>query len=151
MLLIPAMATVTEHLGFAFTSSVLQTPPFTFARQLSPIVGGTEAEAQAKAREYTEQLSIEAGLAHLFGMVGTDLSVIDPDRPLDDLQTNGIQGVVKGLVDSAPPGSRTFRDLVRANMTGQFTVGTPEQVADRLEAWAEAGADGLGRSPCSAR
>ena len=30
-LLIPAMTYVTEHLGFAFTSSVLQTPPFTFA------------------------------------------------------------------------------------------------------------------------
>ena len=36
-LLIPAMATVTEHLGFAFTSSVLQTPPFTFARQISTL------------------------------------------------------------------------------------------------------------------
>ena len=36
-LLIPAMAYVTEHLGFAFTSSVLQTHPFTFARQLSTL------------------------------------------------------------------------------------------------------------------
>ena len=36
-LLIPAMASVTEHLGFAFTSSVLQTHPFTFARQLSTL------------------------------------------------------------------------------------------------------------------
>ena len=37
MLLIPAMASVTEHLGFAFTSSVLQAHPFTFARQLSTL------------------------------------------------------------------------------------------------------------------
>jgi alkanesulfonate monooxygenase SsuD/methylene tetrahydromethanopterin reductase-like flavin-dependent oxidoreductase (luciferase family) len=29
MLLIPAMAAVTEHLGFAFTSSMLQYHPFT--------------------------------------------------------------------------------------------------------------------------
>ena len=36
-LLIPAMAYVAEHLGFPFTSSVLQTPPFTFARQLSTL------------------------------------------------------------------------------------------------------------------
>jgi alkanesulfonate monooxygenase SsuD/methylene tetrahydromethanopterin reductase-like flavin-dependent oxidoreductase (luciferase family) len=36
-LLIPAMAYVTEHLGFACTSSVLQTPPFTFARQVSTL------------------------------------------------------------------------------------------------------------------
>ena len=37
MLLIPAMATVTEHLGFAYTSSILQTHPFTFARQVSTL------------------------------------------------------------------------------------------------------------------
>src|SRR5215471_5548524 len=35
MLLIPAMAYVTEHLGFGFTSSMLQYPPFTFARLIS--------------------------------------------------------------------------------------------------------------------
>jgi len=36
-LVIPAMATVTEHLGFAYTSSVLQCHPFTFARQISTL------------------------------------------------------------------------------------------------------------------
>ena len=35
--LIPAMAMATEHLGFAFTSSVLQVPPFTFARHASTL------------------------------------------------------------------------------------------------------------------
>lgn len=37
MLLIPAMAHATEHLGFAFTSSVLQYHPFTFARLISTL------------------------------------------------------------------------------------------------------------------
>jgi FMN-dependent oxidoreductase (nitrilotriacetate monooxygenase family) len=36
-LLIPAMACATEHLGFAYTSSVLQSHPFTFARQMSTL------------------------------------------------------------------------------------------------------------------
>jgi long-chain alkane monooxygenase len=36
-LLIPAMALATEHLGFAYTSSVLQSHPFTFARQISTL------------------------------------------------------------------------------------------------------------------
>jgi FMN-dependent oxidoreductase (nitrilotriacetate monooxygenase family) len=36
-LVIPAMAYVTEHLGFAYTSSVLQCHPFTFARQISTL------------------------------------------------------------------------------------------------------------------
>jgi FMN-dependent oxidoreductase (nitrilotriacetate monooxygenase family) len=37
MLLIPAMAYATHHLGFAFTSSVLQYHPFTFARLISTL------------------------------------------------------------------------------------------------------------------
>lgn len=37
MLLIPAMASATEHLGFGFTSSMLQYPPFTFARLISTL------------------------------------------------------------------------------------------------------------------
>ena len=36
-MLVPAMAHATEHLGFAFTSSVLQAQPFTFARTLSTL------------------------------------------------------------------------------------------------------------------
>src|SRR5438552_10505535 len=37
VLLIPAMAHATEHLGFAFTSPVLQTNPFTFPRLVSTL------------------------------------------------------------------------------------------------------------------
>ena len=37
MLLIPAMAHATQHLGFGFTSSILQYPPFTFARLVSTL------------------------------------------------------------------------------------------------------------------
>ena len=37
MLLVPAMAAVTEHLGFAFTSSIFQYHPFTFARLITTL------------------------------------------------------------------------------------------------------------------
>lgn len=115
----------------------------TFYQGLSPVVGGTEAEAKAKAAELTEQLSTEAGLAHLSGSIGVDLGAIDPDRPLETFDSQAMQGMVKSLLDSAPPGTRTFRDLARQNMTGQFTVGSVEQVADILESWGEAGIDGF--------
>src|SRR5215475_11016170 len=36
VMLIPAMAYATEHLGFAFTSSVLQNHPFAFSRTIFP-------------------------------------------------------------------------------------------------------------------
>lgn len=115
----------------------------TFYQGLSPVVGGTEAEAKAKAAELTEQLSTEAGLAHLSGSIGVDLGAIDPDRPLETFDSQAMQGMVKSLLESAPPGTRTFRDLARQNMTGQFTVGSAEQVADILESWGEAGIDGF--------
>ena len=54
-----------------------------------------------------------------------------------------MQGVVRGLLENAPEGTRTFRDLMRANMAGQFLTGTPEQVADALADWGEAGIDGF--------
>ena len=37
MLLIPAMAHQTEHLGFGFTSGILQYPPYSFARLISTL------------------------------------------------------------------------------------------------------------------
>lgn len=37
MLLIPAMAYATEHIGFGFTSSIIQNHPFTFARLISTL------------------------------------------------------------------------------------------------------------------
>jgi len=37
MLLIPAMAAATEHLGFGFTSSIMQNHPFTFARLITTL------------------------------------------------------------------------------------------------------------------
>ncbi len=114
-----------------------------FFQGLAPVVGGTEAEARAKEAEYRAQLSTEAALAHLSGSIGVDLGSIDPDRPLEEFDSQAMQGPVRGLLEGRPPGTRTFRDLARANMAGQFLVGTPEQIADTLQSWTEAGVDGF--------
>ena len=114
-----------------------------FYQGLSTVVGGTEAEAQAKAAEYREQLSSEAALAHLSGSIGVDLGAIDPDRPLETFDSQAMQGAVKSMLESAAPGTRTFRDLARARMAGNFLVGSAEQVADALQSWSEAGIDGF--------
>ncbi len=114
-----------------------------FLQGLSPVLGGTEEEARAKEREYLEQVSFEAALAHFSGTLGVDLSRIDPDRPLDTLETEGMHGVVRSLIEAAPERRRTFGELLRARMAGQFLTGTPEQVADALEDWMDAGVDGF--------
>jgi FMN-dependent oxidoreductase (nitrilotriacetate monooxygenase family) len=114
-----------------------------FFQGVTPVVGGTEAEAKAKEADFLAQSSVEAGLAHMSGSVGVDLGTIDLDVPLESLETEAIQGVVKGLIDSAPDKSWTFRDLARSRASGQFLTGTPEQIADTFEAWHEAGVDGF--------
>ena len=114
-----------------------------FFQGVTPVVGGTEAEAKAKAADYTEQSSVEGGLAHMSGSVNVDLGAIDLDTPLANLETDAIQGVVRSVIESAPDKSLTFRDLVRFRASGQFLSGTPEQIADTFQTWHEAGVDGF--------
>ena len=106
-------------------------------------MGGTELEAKAKEKEYIAQFSTEGSLAHLSGGMGVDMGTVDLDRPLDTLNPQGMRGFVKSLIESAPDKKRTFRDLIRRRMAGQFLTGTPEQIADALEEWQEKGVDGF--------
>ena len=114
-----------------------------FFQGVSPVVGGTEAEAKAKEAEYLEQFSTEGTLAHLSGSIGVDLGAIDLDRPLQTIDMQNMRGSIKGLIESEPDKTQTFRDLTRSRLAGQFLTGAPEQVADALQAWHEAGVDGF--------
>ncbi len=110
---------------------------------LSIIVGGSETEAQAKADDFRHTLSLEGGLAHMSGHLGVDLATIDLERPIKDFDFNAVAGTVKTLLDSAPDRNWTFGDLARRQFSGQWLVGAPEQIADRLQALADKGADGF--------
>jgi len=108
------------------------------------VTGGTEEEARRRDAELEEWVSDEGMMAMLSGHMQTDLAEVDLDRPLDDFATQGMQGMLADLRESVPPEQRphqTFRDVLgrfwRARM-----VGAPEQIADRLEEWHEAGVDG---------
>ena len=114
-----------------------------FFQGLSPVVGGTEAEAKAKEAEYLEQFSTEGALAHLSGSIGIDLSDIDLDQSLKSIDTRSMRGMVKGLIESTPDQTQTFRDLIRTRNAGQFLTGSPEQIADALQDWQKAGVDGF--------
>ncbi|MEL7155790.1 MAG: NtaA/DmoA family FMN-dependent monooxygenase [Actinomycetota bacterium] len=110
---------------------------------VAPVVGGTEAEARAKEAELMAQVSVEGGLVHLSGSTGADLGTIDPDRPLADFASNAVAGVIANMIEAEPDRTLTFADLARRQMTGTFITGSPEQVADRLQGLADAGADGF--------
>jgi FMN-dependent oxidoreductase (nitrilotriacetate monooxygenase family) len=119
-----------------------------FFQGLSPVVGDTEAQAKAKLDDYMESYSLEGALAHISGSVGVDLSDIDVDMPLDSMETRAMRGWVKGIIEAEPDKTKTFRDLIRARTADRFLVGTPEQIADALQDWFEAGVDGFNLTYC---
>jgi FMN-dependent oxidoreductase (nitrilotriacetate monooxygenase family) len=113
-----------------------------FFQGLSVIVGGTEAEALEKQRAIEEFASDEGYAAHMAGNLGIDLSEIDLDAPVKDLENANVQGVMRGLIESAPDKDWRFGDLIRW-ISDLRVVGTPEQVADELAEWADAGVTGI--------
>src|SRR5215470_7566953 len=65
------------------------------------------------------------------------------DCPLESFAFDSMRDAITDLVASAPDKTVTFRDLVRSRLAGQFVTGTPEQIADTLQEWFEAGVDGF--------
>ena len=109
---------------------------------MSFIVGGTEAEAQAKAEEYDQGASARGYAAHMGGAMGVDLADIDLDAPVGEIEQYNTQGIVKGILEAAPDKTATFGDLLAYRSINRI-IGTPEQIADRLQEWADAGVGGI--------
>jgi long-chain alkane monooxygenase len=113
-----------------------------FVQGLTFVVGSTEEEARRKSAEVDEWLSDTGMLAHMSGTIGVDLGSIDLDRPIGDFVGDRVQGVIRSLAESAPDKSKTFGELARWAWS-QRIVGTPDQIADELEKWSDAGVDGI--------
>lgn len=110
---------------------------------LSFVVGSTEEEAARKVAEYDEYLDLDAIVAHIGGGLGVDLGGKPLDTPLRGITTEGAQGVLEAVFASVPGEDPTIADLARYRANGQRIAGTPEQIADELERWQDAGTDGI--------
>lgn len=110
---------------------------------LHVIVGSTEAEVARKLAEFDEHLDLDAIVAHIGGGIGVDLGGLDPEATLEDVSTEGARGVLEALFAAVPGATPTVADVARYRAHGQLIAGTPEQVADRLEEWQDAGIDGV--------
>ncbi|PLZ01802.1 LLM class flavin-dependent oxidoreductase [Burkholderia sp. WAC0059] len=114
---------------------------------LAPVIGATEQEAHARRRELREWLSLDALQAFWSGNLGVDLSDIDPARPLSELLlTNHVRGNVRAFIEAAPDRTVTFADLLKETVSARF-AGTPEQIADEVQRYADAGVDGFNVVP----
>lgn len=110
---------------------------------VSLVIGGSEAEAQDKAKSLKRTLSLEGGLAHMSGHLGVDLGDVDPDRPISDFEFNGVLGFLKSFAALEPDKTLTFGDLAMRQLSGNWIVGSDEQIADKLQSLGEEGVDGF--------
>ena len=113
-----------------------------------PVLGGTEAEAQARAAELEEAIVPEYGLRQLSEVLEVPVEIFELDRELpaeidDGRHLEGAQSRAQLIVSLARREHLTVRQLLGrlGGGRGHFTfVGTPEQVADLLELWFRNGA-----------
>ncbi|MFC5448583.1 LLM class flavin-dependent oxidoreductase [Paenibacillus aestuarii] len=114
---------------------------------LLAIVGRTQEEARAKLESYQKLYSVEGVLAHYGGGSGYDLSAYDPEDVLTYRETDhGQTAAAQFTKDSSQP--KKVREVKETLGTlggrGLFVVGTPEEVADRIQYWVEeTGIDGF--------
>jgi FMN-dependent oxidoreductase (nitrilotriacetate monooxygenase family) len=109
----------------------------------SVVVAPSEAEAKEKADYYRSLIDPEGTLVLWSGWLGFDLSSYDLDEPLRMVPNEAMQSTNETFGD----GKWTVRDFVESlgfGADGPTAVGSPESVADQIEAWIdETDADGL--------
>lgn len=119
---------------------------------LHVVLGGTEEEAKREYAHIVDRIPIEGALSRLSGSLGVDFSKFELDKPLEEMETQSSRGLmVSAMTSMAGSGRATLREAaVRwAAAAGCMpVVGTPEQVADKIESlWRETGAFGFNITP----
>ncbi len=109
---------------------------------LSFVIGDTEEEARRKETEFERHVSVDGYLAHT-ALVDPDGRVYPPDTPLRDLETNTMRGFSEWLSATITDREPVVADVAWLQARNSRVVGTPEQIADELERWQDAGADGI--------
>ncbi|HTC09995.1 MAG TPA: LLM class flavin-dependent oxidoreductase [Acetobacteraceae bacterium] len=118
---------------------------------LTTFVGRTEAAAQAKYDDMRKLIHPKVGLAVLYNFLG-DLSGYPLDGPVPDLRDDvQVRSIGNSHLEMARRENLTIRQLYErqaAGFGGRVLIGTPEQIADDMQAWFENGAaDGFNICP----
>jgi FMN-dependent oxidoreductase (nitrilotriacetate monooxygenase family) len=123
---------------------------------LAPILGSTEQEAKEREAHFNELIVPEAAIRILSDSVNVDLTSYDPDSPfpyweVNPETSNSKKSRLQLLKDLAKREKLTIRQMSRHVIAagGHHTfAGTPEQLADLMEQWFDAGAcDGFNIMP----
>ena len=102
------------------------------------ILGGTEAEASAKYADYRSHINPEGALTLMSGWTGVDFSTYDLDQQVRHVQNDAGRTAMDNITRADPDRVWTVREVaqhVGIGGIGPVMVGTPEKVADDIEAW----------------
>ena len=107
---------------------------------IAPIIGSTEAEAEARWQERANLVSIESALAMLGrGFNDHDFTAYDLDAPFPDVFNHGFnssQSATLKIAKAVEQEGLTLRQVALRFATPRGDlVGTPEQIADKFEQW----------------
>ena len=110
-----------------------------------PIVGSTMAEAEARYDEIANLVSIEDALNYLGRYFNDiDFTQYDLDAPFPDLGDfgrNGWESTTDRIKELARAEGLTLRQMaLRSTTTKHAFIGTPDYIADTMQAWFEGGA-----------
>ncbi|EXJ54650.1 alkanesulfonate monooxygenase [Cladophialophora yegresii CBS 114405] len=103
---------------------------------VTPILGRTEEEAQAKYADYKQYADLEGALALFGGWTGIDLNQYEEDEELTYVESNAVRAAVESYARFSPGVGKWTRQTIAEHVSiggnGPVLVGTPGQVADVL-------------------
>jgi len=104
------------------------------------VVGDSLDEARAIRARLDAGVHYDSGIASLSIALGHDASSFDPDGPLPDIpETNDSKTGRERVIELAKRENLTVRQLAQrlGGFSGLEMVGTPQSIADTMQAWLE--------------
>ena len=114
---------------------------------MTVILGRTREEADAKHADYRRYVSHEGALTLMSGWTGVDFSTYALEQEVRHVTNDAGRSAMDNITRADPDRVWTVREVaehVAIGGIGPVIVGTPESVADEIEAWVDqTGVDGL--------
>lgn len=114
---------------------------------VTPVLGETDAAAEALLASYREGASLDGARALFGGWTGVDLAGLDPDAGLDYVENDAVRSALASFTVADPGRTWTPDEVARfvaVGGRGPVLAGSAATVADALDRWQEeSGVDGF--------